>query len=82
MSTITEKTRSRVQQVQAIVRGKTGLDLAEQEIIEMHLLSLEPDVLARAVVFSLTGNALDLAEDGDDEREVRTATPLRNPGTS
>jgi hypothetical protein len=82
MSSITEKSRGRVQRVQAIVREKTGLELAEQEVIDMHLLALEPAVLARTIVFSLTGNVLDLAEDGDDEREARTVSPPQTLRTS
>ncbi len=82
MNRITEKARGRVQRVQAIVREKTGLELAEQEVIDMHLLALEPTVLARTIVFSLTGNVLDLAEDGDDEREARTVSPSRTLRTS
>ena len=72
MSAAGERCRAHLQQVQAIVRKKTGLELGEQDIIDVHLLSLEPAVLAKTIVFSLTGNPLDLAEDGDDEREAQT----------
>ena len=72
MIPVTARSRAQVEQVQAIVREKTGLELEPQHIIDLHLLSLEPTTLAKTIVFSLTGNVLDLAEDGDDEREART----------
>jgi hypothetical protein len=78
MSIMSEQSRARVQRVQAIVREKTGLELGEQDIMAVHLLSLEPAVLAKSIVFSLTGNALDLVEEGDDEREAQTLTEARN----
>jgi hypothetical protein len=78
MSIMSEQSRARVQRVQAIVREKTGLELGEQDIMAVHLLSLEPTVLAKSIVFSLTGNALDLVEEGDDEREAQTLTEARN----
>jgi hypothetical protein len=82
MSTITEDCQGRVQRVQTIVREKTGLELSAQEIAELHLLTLEPVVLARSIVYNLTGSALDLAEDGDDEREIQAAISAPSLRTS
>jgi hypothetical protein len=82
MNATLNKPRALVQQVQAIVRARTGLELAEQEIIDVHLLSLEPAVLARTIVFSLTGNVADLADDGEDERETRASARTQGLRTS
>jgi hypothetical protein len=76
MSASTDKMAAHMQAVQRLVREKTGLDLSEEEITRVHLLSLEPARLAKSVVFSLTGNPLDLAEPGDDEREAQSADKL------
>ncbi|NUQ66349.1 MAG: hypothetical protein HUU20_28130 [Pirellulales bacterium] len=77
MNTIAEKCQGPVQCVKAIVREKTGCELTDQEIIDLHLLALEPAVLARSIVFKLTGKDSELAEDGDDECEVHT--PHQSP---
>ena len=71
MTTANDKITAQVQEVQRIVREKAGLELHDQEIIEIYLLSMEPTVLAKSIVFSLTGNVLDLADEGDDEHEAR-----------
>jgi hypothetical protein len=76
MIATSEKVAAHLQEVQRIVREKTGLDLSEDRITEVHMMSLEPATLAKSIVFSLTGNAIDLAEPGDDEREARSADKL------
>lgn len=79
MSVANVRIAAQVDEVRRIVREKSGLDLSVPEIVRVHLLSIEPTSLAKSIVFSLTGNVLDLAEDGDDEREVGNAG---RPGVS
>jgi len=71
MTAANDRITAQVQEVQRIVREKAGLELHEQEIIEIHLLAMEPAVLAKSIVFRITGNVLDLADEGDDEHEAR-----------
>lgn len=68
-----EQVTAKVAQVQRIVLEKAGLALSADEIVKVHLLALEPEILARSIVFSLTGNVLDLSEDDDELPEERDA---------
>ena len=73
MSVSTEKMAAHMKEVQRLVREKTGIDLSEEEITRVHMLSLEPVRLAKSIMFSLTGNPLDLSEPGDDDHEAQSA---------
>ncbi len=70
-----KKISAKVALVQKIVREKTGLALSADEIIKVRLLAMEPALLARALVFSITGNPIDLTEDDDPEEEAASVLP-------
>ncbi len=65
-----------VARVQKIVHEKSGLDLTADEVIKVHLLAMEPDFLARSIVFSLTRNPIDLGGQDDAETAEETAAGL------
>lgn len=62
-----------IQEVQRLVHEQTNVTLSEDRIIWIQLLSTEPEVLARSIVYSLTGDPACLSEPGDDETESRSA---------
>lgn len=67
-----QKIRTQLLEVQRIVREKTGVELSPEQITTIHLLALEPATLARSIVFSITGQVVELAEPGDDGVEAQT----------
>lgn len=71
-----KKIAESVARVQKIVHEKAGLNLTADEVVKVHLLAMEPDFLARSIVFSLTRNPIDLGSQDDEETAEEAAAGL------
>jgi len=69
-----EAVTEKVARVQKLVLERAGLAMTADEIVKVHLLSMEPEILARSIIFSVTGNVLDLSEDDDELPEEHDAS--------
>ena len=61
------KVEAQIREVQRLVHEETGLLLHVSEIAQIHLLALQPRVLAKAIGCGLTGCGFADADEGEDE---------------